>query len=294
MKRVLVTGASGFIGYQTLLPLLARGYEVHAVVRKSPHDHIDGVTWHETDLLHDAGALIRQVRPSHLLHLAWQVVPGKFASPENFDWVTASMELLRNFDGERAVVCGSAYEYDWDFGYCSEEITPLRPTTVYGSCKHALQSMLTALARDTGLSIAWGRLFFLYGPREHPDRLVASVIRSLLKEEPAECSHGRQIRDYMHVQDVAAGLVATLDSPVEGAVNICSGEATTVRDIVLSIGDILGKPELIRLGALPARANDTPLVVGQNTRLVAETDWQPAFDLRSGLQHTIDWWKQVL
>jgi nucleoside-diphosphate-sugar epimerase len=141
-----------------------------------------------------------------------------------------------------------------------------------------------------GLSSAWGRVFFLYGPNEHPDRLVSSVIRSLLAGSPARCSHGRQIRDYMHVQDIANGLVALLDSSIEGAVNVSSGQATTLREIVLTIGRLTGHPELIQLGAIPARANDTPLVVGEPARMTSETDWTQKFDIESGLRQTIDWW----
>jgi nucleoside-diphosphate-sugar epimerase len=151
--------------------------------------------------------------------------------------------------------------------------------------------MLESLASQSDLSAAWGRVFFLYGPNEHPKRLVSSVILSLLNGEPAKCSHGRQIRDYMHVQDVADGLVALLDSSVEGAINIASGAATTIRDIVLTTGRLMNRPELIELGALPARANDLPLVVGANTRLVDDVGWSQRFDLESGLAQTIDWWK---
>ena len=155
------------------------------------------------------------------------------------------------------------------------------------SCFARLESL-------SGLSTAWGRVFFLYGPREHPDRLVSSVIRSLLKGEAARCSHGRQIRDYMHVQDVADGLVALLDSDVEGAMNVCSGQATTLREIVLSIGRICERPDLIQLGAIPARANDTPLVVGDNARLTSETGWKQQLDLETGLRETVDWWRKQL
>ncbi|MEZ4330500.1 MAG: GDP-mannose 4,6-dehydratase [Myxococcota bacterium] len=152
--------------------------------------------------------------------------------------------------------------------------------------------MTDAFAEQAQLSAAWGRVFFLYGPREHPDRLVSSVIRSLLRGEPARCSHGRQIRDYLHVQDVADGLVALLDSDLRGAVNVSSGEATTLREIVLTIGRLLDRGDLIQLGALPARANDTALVVGDNARIVAETGWKPAHDLESGLRQTIEWWQR--
>lgn len=294
MKKVLLTGATGFIGSHCIEPLLQRGYEVHAVAGSSMPPQLKGVTWHQADLMRNARELVESVDPSHLLHLAWHVVPGQFESLQNYRWVSASMDLLTHFCGERVLMCGSGYEYDWGYGYCTESRTPLTPNTVYGSCKHALHTMARSFATQNSLSFAWGRVFFLYGPREHPDRLVSSVIRSLLKNEPAKCSHGKQFRDYMHVQDVANGLVAALDSPVQGAVNISSAHATPLRDIVQSIGEQLGKSELIRLGALPARPNDTPLVIGDNTKLVSETGWQQTFELEAGLRHTIDWWRSVL
>ena len=97
----------------------------------------------------------------------------------------------------------------------------------------------------TGLSSAWGRVFFLYGPREHPDRLVSSVIRNLLADRPAPCSHGEQIRDYMSVLDVADGMVALLDSDFEGPCNIACGRPTAIKAIVSRIGELMGKPDLI-------------------------------------------------
>ena len=297
MNRVLLTGASGFVGRHCIEPLLANGYEVHAVSSRPQADGPEGVTWHEVDLLQPGSAkkLVDEVHPTHLLHLAWYVVPGKLiSSAENFRWVMASMDLVQHFaeqGGQRVVVCGSAYEYDWNYGYCSERLTPLVPNTVYGACKQALNLLVQSFSQQVGLSAAWGRVFFLYGPYEHPERLVSSVVRSLLKGEPARCSHGRQIRDYMHVQDVADGLVALLDRSATGAVNICSGQATTVREIVLTIGRLMGRPELIQLGALSARANDAALVVGENERLLSEVGWQQRFDLDTGLCRTIDWWK---
>jgi len=297
MKNVLLTGASGFIGHHCIEPLLARGYEVHAVSTRAVKQD-KRVKWHQADLLQSgaAKALLAEVKPTHLLHLAWFVIPGKLiTSPENFSWVRASMELVQEFAGQggkRLTVCGSGYEYDWNYGYCSEKLTPAAPNTVYGACKQALNLLVQSFAGQSSLSAAWGRVFFLYGPNEHPQRLVSSVILSLLKGEPAKCSHGRQIRDYMHVQDVADGLVALLDSEVAGAVNVSSGQATTLREIVLTIGRVLERPDLIQLGAIPARANDTPLVVGENARLLNEVGWKQQFELEAGLRQTIDWWKR--
>ena len=297
MKRVLVTGASGFIGHHCLEPLLERGFEVHAVATRANPEPVKSVRWHHFDLLAPgkAAGLIETVRPTHLLHLAWYVEPGKLISAgANFDWVSASLELVRRFidgGGTRLVGGGTAYEYDWRFGYCTEHLTPATPTTTYGACKRALHVLLDALAENGALSAAWARVFFLYGPREHPERLVSSVIRALLREQPANCSHGRQVRDYLHVQDVANAVVSLLDSDVSGPVNIASGRPVQLRDIVMTVGRLLDRTDLIKLGAIAARANDTPLVVGDNSRLVQELHWEPSFDLESGLKHTIGWWQ---
>jgi nucleoside-diphosphate-sugar epimerase len=295
MRRVLLTGASGFIGHHCIEPLRARGFEVHAVSSR-PQPPSSHVTWHQANLLAagSAQALLAEVEPSHLLHLAWYVVPGRLiTAPENLDWVTLSLELVHQFaahGGKRLTVSGSAYEYDWTYGYCTENRTPAEPDTVYGSCKHALNLLVRASAAQSRLSAAWGRVFFIYGPREHPDRFVPSVSRSLLRREPARCSHGRQLRDYLHVEDVACALVALLDSAVEGTVNIASGQATTLAQMALTIGRLLQRVELVQLGAIPARPNDAPVVLGNNARLLTEVGWQQRFDLAAGLEHTVEWW----
>ena len=297
MNRVLLTGASGFIGRHCIEPLLARGYEVHAVSTQIQPQPMPGVIWHACDLLQPGAAapLLAQIKPSHLLHLAWYVVPGKLITSEmNFSWVAASMELVQSFarnGGTRLLSCGSGYEYDWSYGYCGEKRTPAAPDTIYGACKQALHLLIESFSQHANLSSAWGRVFFLYGPHEHRQRLVSSVILSLLAGQPAKCSHGMQIRDYMHVQDVADGLVAVLDSAVTGPVNVSSGQATTLREIVLAIGRQIGRPELIQLGAIPARANDVALVIGENTRLVTEVGWKRHYDLELGIRQTIDWWR---
>lgn len=298
LKRVLLTGASGFVGLHCIEPLIARGYEVHATSTKAREGDTLGAQWHKVDLLQDNAVpnLAATVKATHLLHLAWYVVPGKLiTAAENFAWVTASMALVDAFakeGGTRVVASGSAYEYDWNYGFCNERLTPSIPNTPYGACKQALRTLLDSYCANAGLSAAWARVFFLYGPNEHPGRLVSSVILSLLKGEGAKSSHGRQIRDYMHVQDVADGLVAMLDSGVTGTFNLCSGQATTIRDIVLTIGRLIQRPDLVLLGALPARANDAHMVVGDNARLLAEVEWKQRLDLESGLRQTIEWWRE--
>lgn len=299
MKRVLLTGSSGLVGRHCLSPLLVQGYEVHAVASRktAPPATLPAVHWYKVDLLdkEQTSALLAEVRPTHLLHCAWYAVPGKYwTARENLPWVEASQHLLRAFaeqGGQRVVAVGSCAEYEWSDGHCSEFVTPLKPATLYGVCKHEFQVLLTAFSRQTNLSAAWGRLFFLYGPHEPAGRLVASVIASIIQEQPALCTHGRQIRDFLYVQDAADALVALLGSEIEGPVNIASGEPVSVAEVVQDIADQLERPDLVRLDALPAAENEPPLLVADVARLRDEVGWSPRYDLASGLAETIRRWK---
>ena len=305
MNRIILTGATGFIGKHCIQPLLAKGFELHGISSQiapsernfEPNPNIE---WHQVDLLDVAtiARLMPLIQPTHLLHLAWCVTPGAWAtSIDNFTWVQASLELVRQFyeaGGRRAVLVGSDYEYDVNFGFCSEHLTPLQPSTFYGACKVGLNSLVAAYAHRTELSLAWARFFSLYGPHEHPNRLVSSVIRSLLKQEPAHCSHGQQIRDFLYVQDAADALVTLLDSEMTGSVNIASGQPTALKTVVSAIAKKLQREDLVYLGALPARPNEVPLLVADVRRLTNDLRWQPKFSLDEGIGKTIEWWQHHL
>lgn len=299
-RRVLLTGATGFIGSHCLRPLVHRGFEVFATYKSRQPPAVDGVRWFSADLLTRDGcrAVIDEAKASHLLHLAWYVEPGKLIShPSNLDWCCASIELLRLFHesgGSRCVAGGSCYEYDWRYGFCNESTTPRQPDTLYGAAKLGLSEMMAAFCASVGLSSAWGRMFFLYGPKEHPQRLVPAIVRALLSGELAKSSHGQQIRDYAHVQDVADGLVALLDSDARGPYNIATGRAITVASIVEALGELSGRSDLLRIGILPARANDAPMVVGDPMAAKRAFGWEAQIPLRDGLKATLDWWTREL
>lgn len=287
MSRVLVTGASGFIGRHTLGPLVSAGHEVHAVSRGRQFPR-EGVRWHSADLIESA-ELVREVRPEILVHLAWYAEHGAFwISTENLRWVEASLALLRAFaevGGERAVLAGTCAEYDWTGApdALREGETPLRPGTLYGAAKAGLHEVARAYATQAGFSLAWGRVFFLYGPDEAPGRLFASVARALVRDEPARTTEGTQVRDFLHVADVARAFAALASSDVTGAVNIGSGEPTTLRAFVEEVGRAAGRPHLLELGALGSRPGEPPRLVADTRRLREEVGFSPEFTLQEGI-----------
>jgi len=294
---VLVTGATGFLGGHCLAPLVERGLDVLALYHNRAPQDVSGVRWVRGDIMDRAAMrrLLEEHNPKGLLHLAWFVEPGKLITDSsNLSWVSASLDLIRAFregGGERCTVSGSCYEYDWRFGYCVEDVTPCEPDTLYGAAKDSLRRAFLAYCNVTGLSGSWARAFFMYGPRENAARLVSSVIISLLKGLPAKSSHGLQVRDYLHIQDVADGMVALFASQARGTYNIAAGTPTTIREIVEALGKITGRSELLQIGALPARANDAPLVLGDGRRTLNDIGWKPRLTLEAGLSDTVDWWR---
>lgn len=300
MKKVLVTGASGFIGRQCISFLRERGYEIYAFSSKSPTSLSDDVHWIQHDLLRSSSIrdVISAIKPSHLLHLAWVTTHGKFwHSRENLDWLKASIDLIEAFaleGGRRAVFSGTCAEYDWNAVEFTEETSPCRPHTLYGSSKLSMYLILDSLAKQMGFSQAWGRIFYLYGPHETSSRFIPSVIQGLLKHEVIPCSHGGQIRDFLHVRDVASAFAALLDSEVQGAVNIGSGDGVSLKEVIKKVSSRLGGAEHVKFGALPAPKNEPAIMIANTKRLREEVGWIPALSLEKGLHDTISWWQEKL
>jgi nucleoside-diphosphate-sugar epimerase len=303
-KRVLVSGAGGFIGRWSVPPLRALGYEVHAVAHahRSLPQQLSGAQVHVADLLEPSAtdALIRSVSPSHLLHFAWIATPGVYwTSEDNYRWLAASEHLVRAFrahGGERAVLAGSCAEYDWSRAGVCLESSPLADRgngapTPYAACKIALQRVFAQISRESGLSAAWGRIFFQFGPDEPATRLVPSVILDLLANREAAVSHGRQIRSFLHVADVGAAFAAVLDSRLEGPVNVGSGERISIAELIDRVARQIGRPDLVRLGARESPPGEPAVLVPDIDRLRNEVVFEPSYGLDEGLADTIAWWR---
>ena len=303
-----MTGATGFLGRWSIAPLLKRGYKVHAcgsrpLAAQDLPAELAGASYSQLDLFdpQQVERRLEETRPTHLLHFAWTAKPGRYwTDPANYDWVAASLRLARRFHhhgGKRMVVAGTCAEYDWSVaGICREQDTPTvlhsaAPAQPYAVCKAALQRLLESFGRESGLGIGWGRVFLQFGPYEPAGRLVPAIVNALLAGTPAACSHGRQVRSFLYSPDVGAAFAAFLDSAVVGAVNIGSDRPMTIGDLANLIGRMMGREDLIQLGAREAPAGDPAGLGPDATRLRDEVGWRPDFSVEDGLRQTTAWWR---
>ncbi len=300
--RVLITGAAGFIGSHVARVLVREGCETFALLRPGSNpwrirELLPSIQVVECDLLGDEAALaaaIEPIRPEMALHFAWYA-PGKLVmDPLNLRHLQAGLSLamqLARLDCRRLVAAGTVSEYDLSLGYLSESSATC-PTNVYGASKLALQIALEQFAKTTKMEIAWPRIFFLYGPAEEEHRLLPAIIASLLQNQPTRMTAGEQVRDYLHVADAAEAVWAVAQSRLAGVVNVASGVPVTLREMALRTGEILGKPDLIRLGDLPYREGESMFVCANTQLLKTSTGWTPCYSLDRGLRDTVAWWQK--
>ena len=298
--RILLTGAAGFIGSHVARRLVQEGNEVTAILRPGTDrwriaDIASEMAIIDGDLraFQDIVSQVRASRPEVCIHLAWKGWSGKAEAEANLSSLGVSLEVLRSMrelSCARFVAAGTCFEYDLT-GERLAETSPLRPHDLYGACKKSLFDVTLPFSALTGVSVVTPRIFYSYGPYEDARRLVPSIVQAILRGEAASVTRGEQVRDYLHVADIASAICAVAQSDVTGAVNIASGEAVTIAHIAAHIARLLGRPDLLHLGAMPYREGEPMHILADATTLRQRLSWAPAFDLDRGLAETVAWWQ---
>jgi len=287
--KAMVTGAAGFVGRAIVEALVSRGVAVVAVDRPDRARSGVGRELLGLDLgeIGAAGALISSQQPDLVVHAAWYTNPRDYlTAPANIRSLRITVDLVQaavERSVRHVIALGTCVEYAPSESPRQEEALA-SPTSPYGACK--LAALLTAreLTRGSGTRLTWARLFHVHGPRDNPQRLLPSIARALQDGRPVQLTRGDQVRDHLHVQDVAdaVALLAQVESPP--VVNICSGRPVTLSAILTELADIWGRSDLLRFGERPYGPLEIRHLVGDAKRLRA-LGWSPRHnDLRSDLE----------
>lgn len=266
--------------------------------RREPQAGLLPSTFVKANLLDTAEAedLIRSVRPTHVIHAAWETRPPNYwEDMANLSWVETTTRIASVFadiGGVRFVQVGSCTEYAWSEGLCIEGVTPDIPATRYGKAKLAAFRAVQAAAHQRFEAVE-GRIFFVYGPGEAPARFVPTICRAHLAGSVPKLTSGNQSRDFLHAADVGRALIALVTSKnLEGIVNIGSGAPVLLSDIARKLAEMARAPET-GLGLMPDREGEPLNLAGSVDRL-RSTGWTPNLSLERGLADTFDWWRSEL
>lgn len=273
---IVLTGATGFVGKQILRSLIERGCSVRVLVR-DPSRLPDLSRYPSVEVVQTADVF--SARSSDLqkmlqgadtlVHAAWYAESGKYlTSPLNLACLTGTLSLAQTFaavGGKRFIGVGTCAEYDLSVGVLTTD-TPLAPTTLYASCKASAFQVLRCFLGQEGVGFGWCRIFYLYGEGEDERRLVPYIRKQLEAGQEVLLTRGEQVRDFLDVKVAGETIADFALGEQEGAINVCSGQAVTVRQLAERIADEYDGRALLRFGARPENAFDPPRVVGVSNR----------------------------
>ena len=299
MSKVLVTGAPGFVGAAAVRALLDQGDDVVAVVQPGTSaGRLDRLPISSVTLdLDDGGAVERaleEARPEAILHAAWYADPKDYlTSPmalASLHSTTALFQAAIRRGCRRFVGIGTCLEYGRSERPRGES-DPCEPRTLYAACKLAAWQVCRALAEQAGISAAWARLFYLYGPDENPGRVLPALVAALRAGKTFPMTEGSQVRDYLHVDDAGRALALLCRLENTGVVNVASGQPTALRDFALTAGALLGAESQIRMGEMPMRPDEEMFVVADIARLRGLGFAPKHLTLCDGLDHALKNWR---
>ena len=304
MKRVLITGGTGFVGANLARRLLRDGHKVHLLVRPEFRSwRIDSIKRDlhlHTASITDADAItraVRDARPEWIFHLAaYGAYPTQQDQKRMFDTnVLGTIKLLDSClaEGFEAFIhAGSSSEYGRRTEPHRETDDP-HPESDHASTKLTATEACCRKAAETGAAITTLRLYSIYGPYEEPSRLIPRLIVEGRRGRWPPLASPQTARDLVHVDDAVDAflLAAQADATEPGAIfNVGTGVQTTLADAVATTRDLFGIEPEPAWASMPDRSWDTANWVADNRLIRDALGWQPRLTFPEGLRHTADWY----
>ena len=272
MSLVLLTGSTGFVGRQILKVLQEKGHQVRLIIRDDSQSRIANMKGverivHTPNLFSQSSSWWEGVCAGVdiVIHCAWYAEPGQYLqSDKNLECLVGSISLAKGAADagvKKFVGIGTCFEYEMSrrpLSVCD----PLRPLSPYAASKAATYLALSQYFLQRSLGFIWCRLFYLFGEDEDPRRFIPYLHKQLSSGKVAELTSGDQVRDFINVADAAEKIVEAAFSSMTGAINICSGEPISIRQLAEKIADTYNARLLLNFGARPDNLVDPPYVVG--------------------------------
>lgn len=297
--RIVVTGATGFIGAALCRHLLDLGHPVAIIGRASSHWRIADLVERITFIKGDLGAIeaivpqLTAFRPDAIVHLAWDGVGGAdrndLRQVDNITWTARLISIAAEAGAETFVGVGSQAEYGPKTSVISED-AETEPTTLYGEAKLSAYRLSKMICAQRGIRFAWGRVFSTYGPGDHPRWMIPGLIGQLLNRKRPALTAGEQLWDYLHVNDAASALATILNSSAaDGVFNLGSGYAQPLRTTVEVVRDAIDPKLELGWGEVPYRSDQVMILQADVSRLQS-LGWAPQVDLTDGLRSVAHWY----
>jgi nucleoside-diphosphate-sugar epimerase len=242
MKKVLITGSTGFVGSYLIKFFLSKKYKVFALTRKNIKNK--KIQYIKMNLFNHANInrLIKNIKPDYLIHLAWEANPKKYVySKNNFRWLHASINLYYNFckyGGSRALLIGTSAEHDFDHRILKEDFIIKKNHTPYSICKETFLNQAHKIAKKFNSQLIWARLFWMYGTNQKKGRLISDLIYSAKYKKKIKIKNPGNFINLLNVYDVSVALFKLFESRMTGIANIADKKNIKVIDIVNKCSDI--------------------------------------------------------
>lgn len=297
MMKIVITGATGFIGSAVLKQLVGDGHEAVVLLRnESNTNRINAIPSYQTVYYHDLAqtGLVETLavhKPDAFIHLAWKGVGGAdrnapFQITENLPFTLRSVELAHAIGCRHWIGIGSQAEY----GNPNRKVTetaPALPTTLYGKAKLAACWAGLGLSEGLGMKASWVRVFSTYGVGDEPAWFIPYLITELKKGNTPKLTQCEQLWDYLYVDDAARAILSVLYKEVTGIVNMGSGRAVSLKSVVELIRQGVNPNADIDFGAVPYRSDQVMHLEADTTKIQQLAGWMPEVSLEEGIGRVI-------
>lgn len=308
MKKVVITGASGFIGRHLMRILLKNEVTVYAIVRKSPllpefsREDLEKVHWIIGDLCEQPENIIQQIKDSGgseadcFYHFAWLGVEAREKNDfvlqmKNVDISLNALKICEAISCHRFINMGTVGEYVSLNGLISGASAP-SPGDIYGAAKVAAREFLTVRAGQCGVGIINTILCSTFGEFRSDDNIISYTIKSLLKGEKMQFGHLEQMWDFLYVEDVAYALYLIGEKgKTEHTYGIGSGVYRQLREYVFIIRDMINPDAKLEIGKLKKRYEKVKNSCVDTFLLQKHTGFKAQYSFEEGIEKTITYFK---